>query len=170
MRHYLITVDGKEFDIELPYTRSPDKILCNGKEIEIKSHVLGESRSLLLINGQSHEVDIRANGYDTHKTVFMRGMEIPVTIEDFHLAQLRKTAGLKSGAAMDKTLRAAMPGLVLEVKVEPGDSVQKGQPLLIIEAMKMENIIKSQGEGVIKSVLVSQGKSVEKNDKLLEFE
>ncbi len=170
MRHYLITVDGKEFEITLAYRAEPTRVICNGQELDVSSHILGESRSLLLIDGQSHEVDVRSNGYESTKTVFMRGMEIPVQIEDYNLAQLRKTAGMTTGAAMDKTLRAAMPGLVLEIRVKPGETVKKGQPLLIIEAMKMENIIKAQGEGTIKSILVESGKSVEKNDKLLEFE
>lgn len=170
MRRYLITVDGKEFEIELEYRTDNNRVICNGKERRVTTNVLGESRALLLIDGQSHEVDVRGDSYGPQRTVFMRGMEIPVSIEDFHLAQLRKRAGIKSGAEMDKVLKAAMPGLVLDVKVKPGDEVKKNQPLIIIEAMKMENIIKAQGEGTIKAVLVENGKSVEKSDKLLEFE
>jgi len=170
MRHYLITVDGKEFDITLPSRAEPDKLVCNGREIDVTSQNLGESRALLLIDGQSHEVDVRTNGYNQHRTVFMRGVEIPVTIEDYNLAQLRKTAGIKTGPSMDKTLRAAMPGMVLDIRVKQGESVKKGHPLVIIEAMKMENIIKAQGDGTVKSILVENGKSVEKNDKLLEFQ
>jgi biotin carboxyl carrier protein len=63
-----------------------------------------------------------------------------------------------------------MPGLVVEVKVAKGDSVTKGQPLLVIEAMKMENIIKAQGDGTVKEIYVEVGKSVEKAGKMLEFE
>ena len=51
-----------------------------------------------------------------------------------------------------------------------GDTVSRGQPLLVIEAMKMENIIKAQGDGTIKSIHVKPGQSVEKADKMLEFE
>lgn len=169
MRRYMITVDGKEFEITLDLGTERGRVTCNGREREVASHILGPSRSLVLIDGQSLEVDIRANGYDTKRTLFVRGMEIPVTIEDYHLAQLRKTAGIKSGAEMDRILRAAMPGLVLDVKVKPGEEVRKNQPLVIIEAMKMENIIKAAGEGVVKTVFVENGKSVEKNDKLVEF-
>ena len=100
----------------------------------------------------------------------MKGMEIPVSIEDYNLAKLRKRAGMKSGASVDKVLKAAMPGIVLDVKVKIGDKVKKGQPLLVLEAMKMENIIKAQGDGTVKAVYIKNGESVEKGNKLLEFE
>jgi biotin carboxyl carrier protein len=63
-----------------------------------------------------------------------------------------------------------MPGLVMTVKVKAGDKVKKGMPLLVIEAMKMENIVKARGESTVKTVHVTGGQSVEKGDILLEFE
>ena len=170
MAHYLVNIDGKEFDIELEYRSEKYFAVINGKKVEIASYRLGENRSLLLIDDQAHEVDVRSNGYDNRKVVFMKGMEIPALIEDYNLAQLRKTAGMSSETAVARQLKAAMPGLVIEVKVKPGDKVTKGQPLLLLEAMKMENIIKAQWEATVKAVHVSGGMSVEKGDKLLEFE
>jgi len=167
MRRYNITVGDKEFDITVEYSSEKYRITCNGKEIEAVAHLLGESRALLLIDGQSHEVDVRSNGYGTSKTVFMKGMELPVTVEDYNLAQLRKTAGMTSESKIDKMLKAAMPGMVLDVKVQAGDTVEKGEPLLVLEAMKMENIIKSPGDAAIKAVHVQNGQSVEKGDNLL---
>ncbi len=70
---------------------------------------------------------------------------------------------------VDKVLRAAMPGLVVDVKVQPGDRVVKGQPLVMIEAMKMENITKAPGRATVKAVFVTPGMSIEKDDKLVEF-
>ncbi|MEA2030082.1 MAG: biotin/lipoyl-containing protein [candidate division Zixibacteria bacterium] len=170
MRRYMINVDGKDFDIEIEYRSDKYLLSCNGRKIETFTNFLGESRALLLIDGESHEVDVRSNGYDTTRTVFMKGIEIPVLIEDYNLAQLRKTAGISSGSSVAKALKAAMPGLVLDIKVHPGDKVKKGQPLVVLEAMKMENIIKSLGEGIVKTVNVENGGAVEKGDTLLEFE
>ena len=61
---------------------------ANGKEIEISSFQLGESRSILIVDGQSLEIDVRSNGYDAKKTVFLKGRDIPVEIEDYNLARL----------------------------------------------------------------------------------
>jgi len=170
MPRYMVTVSGKDFDIELKYRSEKYYATINGEEIEISSFILGESRSMLLIGGRSLEVDVRSNGYDSRKTVFMKGQEIAVDIEDYHLAQLRKTAGMASGGAVEKTIKAPMPGLILDLKVGVGDKIAKGQPVFIVEAMKMENVIKAPADGVVKDISVEKGNSVEKGDTLLELE
>ena len=63
-----------------------------------------------------------------------------------------------------------MPGLVLDVLVTPGQKVEKGDALLILEAMKMENVIKASGEGVVKSIQVTKGAAVDKGQLLVEME
>ncbi len=67
-------------------------------------------------------------------------------------------------------LKSPMPGLVIEWMVNEGDKVITGDKLLILEAMKMENVIKSPGDGVIKKIYVEQGLAVEKNQLLIEFQ
>jgi biotin carboxyl carrier protein len=62
-----------------------------------------------------------------------------------------------------------MPGLILDLKVKPGDEVKKGDVVLILEAMKMENSIKSPGDGIVKLVKVNLKDSVEKNQVLIQF-
>lgn len=76
-----------------------------------------------------------------------------------------------AGAAAHKVndLKAPMPGLVLKTLVASGQEVNKGDQLLVLEAMKMENIIKSPGDGTVKEVLVQPGESVEKNQVLIRF-
>jgi biotin carboxyl carrier protein len=170
MPRYLVNVAGTEFDIELEYRSEKYYAVINGRRVEISSFQIGESRSIILIEGQSLEVDVRANGYDARKTVFIRGQEISVDIEDYHLAQLRKTAGMAADGAVEKMVRAPMPGLILDVKVTAGDRIAKNRPRVIIEAMKMENVIKAPADGIVKEVRVESGTSVEKGDILVEFE
>ncbi len=66
-------------------------------------------------------------------------------------------------------VKAPMPGLVLDIRVSEGDEVKKGDPILVLEAMKMENIIKSPTDGVIKKINVKKGLAVEKNQVLINF-
>ena len=63
-----------------------------------------------------------------------------------------------------------MPGLVLTSEVKPGEKVEKGKTLIIIEAMKMENMIRAPFPGTVKEIFVDAGQAVEKNDKLMELE
>jgi biotin carboxyl carrier protein len=66
-------------------------------------------------------------------------------------------------------MKAPMPGLVLQVLVNAGDTVNKGDKILVLEAMKMENTIKSPTDGIVNGVLVSQGMAVDKNQVLITF-
>jgi biotin carboxyl carrier protein len=74
---------------------------------------------------------------------------------------------LNSQAA--KEIKAPMPGLIFDIKVKEGDEVKKGDAVLILEAMKMENILKSPGDGTVKSIKIKKGQSVEKNQVLIQF-
>lgn len=75
------------------------------------------------------------------------------------------------GAGVKKIneIKAPMPGLIVDIKVAPGQEVKKGDALLVLEAMKMENILKSPGDGVIKAIKVEKRQSVEKNQVMIIF-
>ena len=68
------------------------------------------------------------------------------------------------------SIKAPMPGLILDIHVKEGQGVKEDDPLLILEAMKMENVITSPREGVIKSVNMSKGDAIDKGHLLIEFE
>ena len=170
MSRYLVKISGKEYDIAFEPSGDSFTATINKKKKHVSVEALGGSRMLLLVDNHPGEIDIRANGYDTNRLVFIKGTEIEAEIEDFRLAQVKKVAGVAVGGTAVKSIKAPMPGLILEIKVSVGDKVHKQQPLAVIEAMKMENIIKSPADAVIKSIAVTAGESVEKNDLLIEFE
>jgi len=173
MPRYTVTVDEREYDITLEYFSDRLEAVVNGKKRQVVVHKLQDTRSLLLIDNRALEVDVRTNGAGTasgERVVFMRGREIPVTVEDYSLAQMRKTAGISSKAKTEQSFVAPMPGLVVDVRVEPGQQVKSGDPLVIIEAMKMENVLKAKSTATVKAVLVTSGQSIEKGDTLVEFE
>jgi biotin carboxyl carrier protein len=69
-----------------------------------------------------------------------------------------------------KQVKSPMPGLVLSISAEVGKEIKKDEPLLILEAMKMENVIKSPTDGVVKSIAVNAGQAVEKGSVMITFE
>ncbi|MBI5267073.1 MAG: biotin/lipoyl-binding protein [candidate division Zixibacteria bacterium] len=170
MARYVVTVDGREFDILLEYHSENYRATVNGRPTAITHNHLGENRFLLLADHESFEVDVRPAGSNGDRIVFMLGQEIPVQVENFHVAQARKAAGIVAHAAVERQLRAPMPGLVLKIHVTPGQRVTKGQPLVVIEAMKMENIIKAKADATVSAVTAVVGRTVEKGDPLVEFQ
>lgn len=93
-----------------------------------------------------------------------------VRLEDDR-TRLMQLLGIDRGTrSMVRELKAPMPGLVLKMLVKEGDNVRKNDPLLVLEAMKMENVIKSAGDAVIKKVHAAEHTAVEKGQLLLSFE
>lgn len=103
-------------------------------------------------------------------TLKIDGQTLKVEAKD-DLDLLIEQLGFNAMSAMKlSSIKAPMPGLVLDVMVSVGDAIAKGDSLLILEAMKMENVIKSEGEGVIKSIEINQGDKVDKGQILIELE
>ncbi len=87
------------------------------------------------------------------------------------LDQLITSMGIEKGRTkVVNAIKAPMPGLILEINVSVGQEVKTNDPLLILEAMKMENSFLSPRDGIIKSISVEKGNAVEKGQLLIEFE
>lgn len=84
--------------------------------------------------------------------------------------QLLEKMGINNlPSSLISDIKAPMPGLIHDIFIELGQEIKKGDQLLVLEAMKMENVIKSPGDGIVKSIEVSIGQSVEKNQLLIKF-
>jgi biotin carboxyl carrier protein len=131
---------------------------------------LGENGFHILKNNKAYNVDIESIDYKNKTFIFkVNGTQYTSKISDKYdrlIDQLGMNAavGQKVG-----DIKAPMPGMVLEVAVTVGQAVEKGDKVLILEAMKMENVIKAAGEGVVKAILVSKGTAVEKGQILIEM-
>lgn len=172
MPRYTVTVHDREYDIKLVYRTDHLEATINGKRRHIVVHHLHDTRWLLLIDDHSLEVDVRSNGSSTvtgERMIFLRGHDVPVIVEDYALAQMRKAAGISAAVKAELHFTAPMPGLVVQIRVEPGQQVNVGDPLVVIEAMKMENVLRAKTSGMVKTVPVTIGNSVEKGDTLVEF-
>ena len=83
---------------------------------------------------------------------------------------LKKFGISSKGASEINELNAPMPGVVLTIKVRVGNKVKKGDPLIVLEAMKMENVLGSPIDGVIESIEVNENDTIEKNTVLIKFQ
>ncbi len=125
----------------------------------------------ILRNNRSFHAEVISADYEKKElAIRVNGTRYDVRLADTY-DQLVRKLGLAAGSAqVVKDIKAPMPGLVLQISVGPGDTVEKGDPLLILEAMKMENVLKAPGSGTVKKVSVNQGQAVEKNQLLIEME
>jgi len=127
----------------------------NNSIFEINNEVI----EVLGINFDTKELNFRHN-HSTHTVQFKNNL-------DFVLDKM----GIKrTFEAVNTDVKAPMPGKVLSVIVKAGDAVAKGDGIMILEAMKMENVLKSEGDCVIKSILIEAGQSVEKGQVMIELE
>ena len=155
------------------------EIRWENKTIEVSSKTpplwewtrLSEGTFRVTIQGKSYQVEA-IEGPDPlgNMTVRVAGIEREVKILNERALLLDKMGMFSGDTKAELQLCAPMPGKVLSVKVSPGQFVKPGDALLVLEAMKMENVIKSAVEGVVEDVPAKPGMAVEKGELLVAFE
>lgn len=144
------------------------KILIDDIEVNYKIHKIDNERLMIFLNNKSYEIE-KVKSEDKSYQLKVNQKLIDVTIKD-HLDKILEKLGMDASLAETiNEVNAPMPGAILDILVKEGDEVQQGQPLVILEAMKMENIIKSPGEGTVSKVNVKKGQNVEKGYALIKF-
>ncbi len=160
---YITTIDEKEFAIDIV---DDHHVSINDKVFEVDfESVSGQPVYSMLIDGQSYEAYVYA--VEDEWQVLLFGKQYPVKVEDEREKRLRSSAGGKVQESGEFQLKAPMPGLVVTVPVKEGQQIEKGQVLVILESMKMQNELKSPRTGKVEHVRVKAGESVEQRQLLL---
>lgn len=125
-------------------------------------HIIKNNRSftaeVIHVDKGKKEVMLKINGHT-----------FDLKVKDRFDLLLEKLGMSQNSSGQVREIRAPMPGLILDVHIQEGEEVKEGQVIMILEAMKMENIIKSPGEGIVKKINVQTGESVDKNSLLVQF-
>ncbi len=139
-----------------------------GNEISHDIKKISEGEFSVIINGKSFRCLISGNHASTAATLNNRILSVDrETMRDKLTKQLQQDAG---SSASTVTLRAPMPGLVTKVLKKEGSTVSKGDGLMVVEAMKMENELKAPKDGTIVKIYVTEKQKIEKNDNLITIE
>ena len=139
--------------------------------VEIKSTIKGEGGIFHIIKeNKSYTAEVlKANHEEKSFVIRVNGNKYTVQIKD-KFDHLLKELGIEIfSVSKVKDIKAPMPGLVVDVRLKEGDSVQKGDALIVLQAMKMENILKSPTDAVIKKIHIKKGDAIEKNQVMITF-
>lgn len=157
--NYKIHVDGQSFDLSKEIVGNLDMLQVGKQDF----HVLQDN--------QSYHCKVLETNYENRTlTIEVNGSKYTLNIEDEYDILVKKMGLSAIVAHKISNIKAPMPGLVLDIMIKPGQTIEKGTPLLILEAMKMENVLKSEGDGVVKSIEVIKTQAVDKGQILIEME
>jgi biotin carboxyl carrier protein len=164
---YITTINDKQYQVEI---LGPRQVSVNGTTYNVDFlSVSGQPIYSLLVDGHSYQAHIYPGEEDTLE-VLLRGTLYTATIEDEREKRLRAAGGTGGGQTGEFNLRAPMPGLIVKLPVKEGDVVKKGDVLVILESMKMQNELKSPRDGKVTRVQVKTGDSVEQRQNLVSVE
>lgn len=129
---------------------------------------IGNDRYFFRLNGKSSLVQIYRN--NEKYNVIIEGEVFEIRVEDERMRTLRELVQKASQTSGEQIITAPIPGLITGIKIKEGDQISPGDSLFVLEAMKMENEIKSPYVGSIKKIMINKGAAVEKDQKLLIIE
>jgi biotin carboxyl carrier protein len=157
-------------DKYIEYKQEKGQIIIDEHPFPIDIESIGSTKFHLLRGTKSYSAElIKFDPQSKNLTLKIEGEKFEVSVQDRFDLLMEKMGINQSAGIKAENIKAPMPGLILDIKISEGQEVDLGEPLLILEAMKMENILKSPTKGIIKSIKVKKGQSVEKNHVLIEF-
>ncbi|HEX8659822.1 MAG TPA: biotin/lipoyl-containing protein [Hymenobacter sp.] len=150
--------------------RAADTVTLNGQPFVWDIADLGAGRFNVLYHGRSFNAEVVSVDYVTKDIVLkVDGLRVELNAKDRFDLLLERLGMSNAAATKVNELKAPMPGLIIDIRVVPGQTVQKGDPLLVLEAMKMENILKAPADGTVGSLKVSLRDNVQKGQVLVQF-
>ena len=160
---YEVLLAGKTRVVELARVEDDWKISLDGKELDVSVAEVAPNTFSVLLNGESHQIRVapRADGTLTMHTGLA---EYHAEVTDPRVWRGRRHGTLEVEGRQQVT--APMPGKVVRLLVNEGDSVEAGQGLLVVEAMKMQNEIRSPKSGKVEKLLAKEGLAVNAGDVL----
>ncbi len=163
---YKAKVNDKEFEI-IP-GKSADVFLINGEEIRLDLLKLKEGSFHVIQNYRSYNIEVLGiNAEEKNIELRVNNNNYTVQLKDQYDELLHRLGLDEMTSNKVNDLKAPMPGLVIGVNVADGQSIKKGDVLITLEAMKMENTLKAVADAVVKKVVVKKGAAVEKNEVLI---
>jgi biotin carboxyl carrier protein len=160
---YVTTINDTEYIVEVIDEKH---ISINGQVMEVDfESVSGQPVYSMLIDGDSYEAYVYPG--EEELQVLLLGRQYQVRVEDERERRLKTAGGGETGSGGEFQLKAPMPGLVVAIPVQENQEVEKGQVLVILESMKMQNELKAPRAGTVQRIKVKTGETVEQKQALM---
>lgn len=163
---YEVTIAGKIHKVELARAGSAWHCKLNGRELPLDVVSIQNGILSILVDGKSYEIKQETTATQTN--IVVGSHRFPAVVRDPRSLRSRRRAD--SGEEGLKKVTASMPGKVVRILVPAGTAVDAGQGIVVIEAMKMQNEMKSPKKGIVKRINVAEGAAVEAGQVLAEVE
>ncbi|MFQ6617445.1 MAG: biotin/lipoyl-containing protein [Fidelibacterota bacterium] len=162
---YIVTIEGRDYEVEIERKAGKIYLIDRGKASEIDILKVGENLFSAIIEGRSYLISFSSNG--KYFSLSIDGHWFKGVFEDERTGLIERFVGERKARVVPGEVKAPIPGLVVKIDVKEGDKVKKGQGLLVLEAMKMENEITASIEGTVSKIFVRPGQGVDKNERLI---
>lgn len=159
---YDVTIDGKNCRLELERTDAGWRCRLDGREVQVDAVLARPDVLSVLIEGKAYEIKREPTAIDLH--LWVGGVRYAAELRDPR--SLRSRKGGAGDDAGPRKLIAPMPGKVIRILLQEKAKVETGQGILVMEAMKMQNEIKSPRKGTIQKILAAEGANVNAGDVL----
>jgi len=165
---YTAKIGDKSYEIDKNQSKD---LLLNGEIVKWDKIASGTTGFHIIRNNKGYQVEvISLSKEDKMATIQVNGNRYDIELKDQYDTLLENLGMASMNVKKNNDYKAQMPGLIIDVRVAVGDELKKGDSMLVLEAMKMENIIKASDDVVVKSIKVEVGQAVEKKQVLIEFE
>ena len=162
---YIATSGGREHRLDVRQDREGLHVRLDDREYPVDLLRVDPSLYSLLIGGRSYEIDVLET--EEALVVLVDGQPFQVEIQEEQQRHLRAAAGKGETKTGKRIVTAPMPGKVVKLLVKPGDAVQPGDGVVVVEAMKMENEVHTPVSGVVEKIYVAEGDSVNPDEVLV---
>ncbi len=174
-RKYVAELNNEERHVEIlkKHDDGVYDLRVGAREVSVNPHFLGQHDVSLIIDGRSYDVVVERVGdindtLDGRVAVKVQGRVIKLDILEERRRRMKALSG-DSFAGSGAQIESPMPGKVLRLSVEEGDEVAEGESVVVVEAMKMENVLRAPCPGKITSIKVRAGDTVDSGDILVEI-
>ncbi len=164
---YFVTVNGREHEVSVGERAGELVVSLDGVPVEFSYEEVDRLGQVAVVqDGRTYAVSIEGDLNESSVTVAGRSFRVEVEDERERAAHAAERDGTRKGSVV----KSVMPGVVVRLLVAEGDTVGAGQPLLILEAMKMQNEIASPAEARVRTIHVDEGEAVKSGAKLVTLE